>query len=179
MLARAAPNARGGRERAQVFGAVEVAALSLSSMHLLTRSARLSRFSRTPAFSVFIQHSRAARARVIGSDSSSGSAGRATCVFGGSARSAPTSVFCAGAIAAIGPRPSVWHAATTSVQMAPSASCRNRCDARVAENGKFVVCIVGMIYVWASQEPGRVICPNWTALRNGLRNTVSQIRARR
>src|SRR4029078_4258680 len=51
----------------QVCGAAAPAALSLSSMHLFTTSARLSRSWWGLAFSVRIQHSRAARARVIGS----------------------------------------------------------------------------------------------------------------
>jgi len=50
---------------AHVFGAAE-AVFILSSMHLATASARLSRLLSAWPFSVFIQHSEAARVRVIG-----------------------------------------------------------------------------------------------------------------
>ena len=48
-------------DRRQVFGEDGRDAFIFSSIHLLTTSARLSRFSRAPVFSVRIQHSRAAR----------------------------------------------------------------------------------------------------------------------
>jgi len=71
MLASAPVGARGCQRApgsgTQVLGGAVPVAFIFSSMHLLTRSARLSRFSRAPLFSVRIQHSRAARVRVIGS----------------------------------------------------------------------------------------------------------------
>src|SRR6476660_9233415 len=103
----------------QVFGAAAPAALSLSSMHLFTTSARLSRSWWGLAFSVRIQHSRAARARVIGSPSSAAAAGLTACVGGVSGLEAVDSglgeAACAfGASAADGPVPSVSHAASAS-----------------------------------------------------------------
>src|SRR5258707_6740406 len=67
MLTGAPAGARGyGRDEdnRQVFGGGASAAFIFSSMHLLTTSARLSRSSWALPFSVFIQHSRAARVRV-------------------------------------------------------------------------------------------------------------------
>ncbi|MSP31693.1 MAG: hypothetical protein EXR03_02575, partial [Pseudolabrys sp.] len=63
-------------DSAYVFGAA-LAAFNLSSMHLVTMSARLSISAPALLFSVFIQHSVAARARVIGSSGLAGSAGLA------------------------------------------------------------------------------------------------------
>ena len=71
MLASASIGARGcrpgPRNWPQVLGGGATVVFIFSSMHLFTRSARLSRFSRALLFSVRIQHSRAARVRVIGS----------------------------------------------------------------------------------------------------------------
>ena len=80
MLASASIGARGCQRapgiRTQVLGGTVPVVFIFSSMHLLTRSARLSRFSRALLFSVRIQHSRAARVRVIGSAFRAGSPGR-------------------------------------------------------------------------------------------------------
>jgi hypothetical protein len=86
-----------------------------SSMHLLTTSARLSRSSRLLPFSVRIQHSRAARDRVMGSALRTGSGGLVACVvtMGTSGLLAVGSAL--GASAAVGPVPSVSQEATASV----------------------------------------------------------------
>ena len=60
--------ARDAGKLCQVRGDGAPAAFIFSSMHLLTSSARLSRFSCALPFSVRIQHSRAARECVIGSE---------------------------------------------------------------------------------------------------------------
>ena len=83
MLAGAQPGARGCLAafwRSQVRGESTPAAFSFSSIHLLTSSARLSRFSCALAFSVRIQHSRAARECVIGSEFATGALGTSLAV---------------------------------------------------------------------------------------------------
>src|SRR5512136_1800717 len=91
-------------------------------MHLFTRSARLSRSSRELPFSVLIQHSRAARERVIGSVSRTGSDGLAAWILGVSVLGA-IAISALGASAAVGPVPSVEQAASASAQAPNSVMC--------------------------------------------------------
>jgi hypothetical protein len=89
-------------------------------------------------FSVRIQHSRAARDRVIGSASTAGSAGLAACALGTSASGllAATSAF--GAPVAEGPVPSVSQAATASAHDTTNAK---RANLRVLEVTEFIRCV--------------------------------------
>src|SRR5262249_40323340 len=83
-------------------------------MHLLTRSARLSRSSWALPFSVRIQHSRAARDRVIGSALRAGSGGLVAWVLIAATSGLAAAGAALGASAAVGP--------VVSVSQAPSAS---------------------------------------------------------
>src|ERR1044072_4450348 len=107
-------------------------------MHLFTRSARLSIFSRGWRFSVRIQHSRAARAWVMGSASAAGSVGFAAWVFGvsgfpGSATGLAETAAALGASAAAGPAPSVSQAASTIETLANRMARENARKLRVPE----------------------------------------------
>ena len=113
MLTGARPGARGCRKalKSQVRGEGAPAAFIFSSMHLLTISARLSRFSCALPFSVRIQHSRAARECVIGSEFVTGPA----CIRGAS----PSGLAGATAVVAsplVGPVESVSQPASPSAQ---------------------------------------------------------------
>ena len=115
MLAGARPGARGcpkGFLRPQVRGEGAPAAFIFSSMHLLTSSARLSRFSCALLFSVRIQHSRAAREWVIGSEFATGRCLMSAALL----RSGLIEVTALGASSAVGPLPSVSQPASVSAQ---------------------------------------------------------------
>src|SRR5262249_44639989 len=105
----------GLRKRPQVLGEGVAAAFIFSSMHLLTRSARLSRFSWALPFSVRIQHSRAARVRVIGVASLTASGGREGWTVSGAASGSTETV-------AVGPVPLVWQAASARTQAERNAT---------------------------------------------------------
>jgi|SRR5262249_53282953 len=91
-------------------------------MHLLTRSARLSRSSWALPFSVRIQHSRAARDRVIGSALRAGSGGLVAWVLIAATSGLAAAGAALGASAAVGP--------VVSVSQAPSASAHETSSAK-------------------------------------------------
>src|SRR5512143_807952 len=169
----------------QVFGAVPPAALSFSSMHLFTRSARLSRSSWALAFSVRIQHSRAARARVIGSGSAAGSAGFAACVLAVSGLGAVSGLLeaaCAlGASAAAGPVPSVSQAVSVSA----AASTARLAAARILRTFEIETFIHAFQTMICGSVPQRALrgppaaryLPELTLFTQRLRNRLSQLRA--
>jgi hypothetical protein len=101
-------------------------AFIFSSMHLLTRSARLSRLSRALLFSVRIQHSRAARVRVIGSPFRAGSAGREAWAAVVSTSGLVDETVARGASTAVGPMPSVSQPAS----MKPHATSNPKREAK-------------------------------------------------
>src|SRR6185369_17203451 len=123
---------RGGPR--QVLGAAS-AAFSFSSMHLLTMSARFSRSPLALPFSVFIQHSLAARERVIG-----GSGGLAAW--------------------AEGPGPVVSQPASRTPAAAASANARSRAN-RVGEGT--VDCLIGP-EVQGKNRPRRFAPDAWPLL---------------
>src|SRR5690348_7981934 len=146
-------------------------------MHLFTRSARFSRSSRGLPFSVRIQHSRAARACVIGSASAPGSAGLAACVLGasgfaGSAVGLAETTAAFGASAAAGPLPSVSQAASVVVAAARTAARNNARRIRVPEANTMDAVQVGDLknavsrFARATAPRQRAICPILPRLGN-------------
>src|SRR5262249_17510411 len=108
-------------------------------MHLLTRSARLSRSSWGLRFSVRIQHSRAARDRVIGSASCTGSGGVAVwfLITTTSGFAAADSALGASA-AAVGPFPSVSQAASASALETSKTKRVTAMNVPAREFGEFI-----------------------------------------
>ena len=113
-----------------------------------------------------IQHSRAARVRVIGSPSSAAAAGLAVSVGVSGVEAAGSDLVeaaCAfGASAADDPVPSVSQAASKSA-VANTARPAAARVARIVETETFIKLFQGTVF-W---DPAAAICPNRPFLRNG------------
>src|SRR5690348_1615776 len=135
-------------------------------MHLLTTSARLSRSSRELPFSVRIQHSRAARDRVIGSASRTGSRGLVACVVTAVTSGLAAAGSALGASAAVGPVPSVSQAATASAHEKSKAKCVIARILSALKRREFIRRIPNVELDGAHRYPGPGYLPEMTHTRN-------------